>query len=111
MSNGQIAIIVPKEVGDVADVLLEAFRSSLSNSKADSKDAVEIIRSSATGFGATEVYEIILVIGKGAVLWLTKKWIEEYLWIAIKKLIDKPSKELIDWLFSLPEKVIQSEEE
>ncbi len=111
MSRDQIVILVPNEVGDVGDVLLEAFRSSLSDSKADSQDAVEIARPSVGGFGATEASEIILLLSQGAMLWLTKKWIDDYLWPKIKEKIDKPSKELTDWIFSLPKKADRLMEE
>lgn len=106
-----IVLIVPTELTEFSDVILSAFRSSLLESKVDSKESVGLDQPRTGGFGGAEASELILWLGQGALLWLTKKWVETYLWPKIQDLIGQRSDELVDWIFSLPDKVSRQKEE
>jgi hypothetical protein len=45
-----------------------------------------------------ELSAAVLLIGGPTVSWLTKHWIDTYLWPLVQQRIDRPSKRFVDWL-------------
>ncbi len=83
------------------EVLADIYRQALSKEfKNTPKDDVKIEKSGVQGAidGLSGFAFLILSIPSS---WLATKWIDDYLWPEIKKRIDKPSKELVGWIFSL----------
>jgi hypothetical protein len=92
--------VVPSEFAGEAETVLTHLREA---AKAQGKDAeIYLLNSnSARGFEPVTMGMAVLYIGSGSAAWLTKKWVETYLWdYFLKAKLDKPSKEFLDWLGS-----------
>jgi hypothetical protein len=107
MPKNNVMILIPSDVLGDADTLVNALRMAHSDSGLGDSGDIRIIRPQVEAFGVTEVAQAFLCLSTGAVGWLTTKWIDDYLWPRIKEKIDKPSVALVNWISTLPKKVIK----
>ena len=91
---------VPPALLDEVAVAADVLREQLSR-QASSAVEVHLVRPRIDGLTAGEVTLDLLAIPAPAVAILTKKWLEEVVWPELKKRIEKPTRDLLDYLFSL----------
>jgi len=48
-----------------------------------------------------EAADALLYISGSALGWLSKKWIEEYVWPVLRERMDNPSRKVINWLLRI----------
>jgi hypothetical protein len=89
--------IVPGDLADdgaaIVDLLREAARS-----QGKDADVALLGRGSSRGFEPGTLSTSVLLIGGSASTWLTKHWIDTYLWPLVQQRIDRPSRKFVDWL-------------
>ena len=92
------AISIPPDLQPHADFICDIFHEALADSEVGTADEVRVLRPAAKQFGVGEVTMVMLLIGGSSVSWFTKKWLDEYVWPVLKKHVDKPSRQIMDFL-------------
>jgi hypothetical protein len=93
-------LVIPKSFPLPSEVLLACVRDAITASGI--KDGTATLAQPKTrniGPSVETLTTVMLIIGGGAGAWFTKKWADEYLWPRLKRNIDQPSKDLLDWMF------------
>jgi hypothetical protein len=76
----------------------KAFVEIVKNNKANSSQKVGVLTAQGKGLDADMALSALLWISSTLAGSLTESWIEEYVWPELKKRIDSPSREFIEWL-------------
>jgi len=90
------SFIVPTEMVDEAEAVVKLLKEAVKSQGRD--DRVYLLQPKSMGFGPEELRTMVLVFNGTMVTWLTKKWIDAYLWPLVQERIDAPSRRFIDWL-------------
>jgi|HubBroStandDraft_5_1064220.scaffolds.fasta_scaffold09499_2 hypothetical protein len=91
--------VVPSELADEGEAMLQLLQEA---AKAQGKEADLYLLSakSSVGFEPVTMSAAVLLIGSTSATWLTKKWVDTYLWPFVQSRIDRPSRKFLDWLGS-----------
>ena len=100
MSDKPKMLVVPQELNACIEDVAEAYREAIAASGAGTEEDVKLVRPNVKGLTPDQVVDYFILYSSVTGIWLTKKWIDTYLWPAIVKKIDKPSKALVDWITS-----------
>lgn len=95
--DDDLVISIPSHFQAHADVLSQSLQTALKESGAGA-DEIMVVRPEVKNLTLGGVDVVLLYIGSGAVTWLTKKWLDTYVWPIIKEKIDKDSLALMEWL-------------
>lgn len=96
METEEVISLVPEELHQDIDLVIDLFREALQKSGAGDPDEIKIIKPQMGSLGDGIVEQMFINFGVGSMGWLTMKWVDDYVWPLIKDKIDKPSKELLD---------------
>lgn len=96
-------VAVPAHLADELEQALDAIRDEIKALNPDIQDSDIVLerqvdRGMMGGFGG----EVLLYVGGLVATTITKKWIEEVLWVRIKPMLEKHSKEVFDLLGRIP---------
>jgi hypothetical protein len=91
-------IIVPPEFASQAQTAVELLREAARAQGVSADDLYLLSSQSSKGFEPVTMSAAVLLIGSTSATWLTKHWVDSYLWPFIQSRVDKPSREFLDWL-------------
>jgi len=91
--------VVPSEIADEAESMVDLLREAAKNQGKEA-DLYLLTSKSAIGFEPVSMSGAVLMISSTTATWLTKKWVDTYLWPLVQSRIDKPSRKFLDWLSS-----------
>ena len=93
------SLVVPPEMAAEAEAVVKLLNDA-AQAQGLTGD-VYLLRPKSKDFGPEELQTLktLVIAYSGATAgWLTKKWIDEYLWPVIKDKIDRPSMRFVNWL-------------
>ncbi len=89
--------IVPDEIAAEGEAMV-ALLQEAAKAQGIEPEVYMLSSRSSRGFEPVSMSAAVLVIGSASASWLTKKWVDTYLWPFIQVRIDKPSRKFLDWL-------------
>lgn len=87
---------VPAEMSEEADVFVKLVKETAKSKGLE--DDIYVLRPKTKGFGMAELSDVVIHWGGATAVWLTKKWIDTYLWPLVESRLDVPSKKFLNWL-------------
>jgi hypothetical protein len=91
--------VVPGELAAEGETIVELLREA-AKAQGREADLYLLTSKSSQGFEPVTMGAAVLLIGSTSATWLTKKWVDAYLWPFVQSRIDKPSRKFLDWLGS-----------
>jgi hypothetical protein len=92
-------IEVPKEAEGDVDLIVEGIRDALNETGMHSEH-LSVARPSGRNMLPGDVSSTVMLVASGSLAWLTKKWVDTYVWPRIQKRVHVPSERLLAWLFN-----------
>ncbi|MGE5191743.1 MAG: hypothetical protein ACM3U2_04530 [Deltaproteobacteria bacterium] len=90
------SFIVPDEMAEEAEAVVRLLKEAARAQRLG--DEVSLRRPEPGEPGQESLTAVVLFIGASTAGWLTKEWLETYLWPLIRQRIDAPSRRFVDWL-------------
>jgi hypothetical protein len=92
--------VVPAEFAEDATRVVTLLREAAASQGKEAEVYLMGATSSETRefAGPAELSAAVLLIGGPTVSWLTKHWVDAYLWPLVQQRVDGPSRKFIDWL-------------
>ena len=92
--------IVPKEFASQAEAVIASLQEA-AKAQGREADICLLTADSSKGFEPVTMSAVILYIGGASAVWLTKNWVDTYLWDFLRTHgLDRQSKRFLDWLGS-----------
>ena len=89
---------VPKEVLPDLDVIVAILREEAAKNEGMEKGEIVVLRPKTMRLGPGEVVQPLVYFGGLAMLWLSEKWVEEFLWPELKKRVKTPGQASAKWV-------------
>ena len=92
--------VIPPEVAGEAEAVIAVLHEA-AQAQGNDADIFLLSANSSKGFEPVTLGTAVLYVGGGTAAWLTKKWVDTYLWdYFLKRKLGPPSEKFLDWLGS-----------
>ncbi len=95
MTNREESSSIPAELLENVKAIVDILHEE----RPELKDDVIVLAPSSRGAIGGGVGEAILFVAAGSLGWVTKKWLDEFLWPKLKKVIEAPSQRALEIVF------------
>jgi hypothetical protein len=100
MPNADVVFQVPAALLPEMEIFAAALQSAAKRDRGTSDSDVKLIRTDTKPLGPGELETVVFFVSAALSAWLTKKWLDTYVWPIVQKQIDKPSRQLVDFVAS-----------
>jgi hypothetical protein len=100
MSGTDIAFEIPGDLLPEVEVFVAAVQDAAQREPGVPPNEIKLIRTEARPLGPGEIGTYIFYVSAAITAWLSKKWLDTYVWPEVQKRINKPSKRLMEFILA-----------
>jgi hypothetical protein len=100
MSNSDLTFEIPGDLLPEVEVFVAVLQDAAKRDPGTPPNEIRLIRTQTRPLGPGEIGTAIFFVSAAVAGWLSKKWLDEFVWPELKRRIEKPSHRLVDYLLA-----------
>ena len=98
MTEQTTLLLIPEEFRSEADEIVEVLHSAAQRSSVADLEEIRLLKPVSRTLLPDKAADLFITLGTSAAVWLTTKWLDEYVWPVVSRRLEKKAERIMKWL-------------